>query len=129
MIKAIYAKVQSCVKLSYNNTVSISDFFEVTIGLKQGKPLSPILFILSINDIASTNDYNCFTQDDLELLSRYLILFADDIVLFTTDSASLQTQIDNSYRYSLKLGLKINVAKTNMCFLENENKYIEKNSI
>jgi len=26
MIKAIYVKVQSCVKLSYNNTVPISDF-------------------------------------------------------------------------------------------------------
>ena len=51
MIKAIYAKGQPCVKLSFNNIVSISDFFEVTIGLKQGERLSPILFILFINNI------------------------------------------------------------------------------
>jgi len=50
------------------------------------------------------------TQDDLDLLSRYPILFVDGIVLFTTDPASVQAQIDNSYRYSLKWGLTINVA-------------------
>ena len=71
MIKAIYANVQSCVKLSYNNTVSISDFFEVTISLKQGEPLFPILFMLFINDISSTIDYNCLTQDDLILFATY----------------------------------------------------------
>mgnify|MGYP000019394631 FL=1 len=103
MIKAIYAKVQSCVKLSYNNTISISDFFEVTIGL------AAIIFIVFINDMSSTIDYNCLTQDDLDLLSRYLILFADDIILFTTDPASLQAHIDNIYTYSLKWSLKSNV--------------------
>ena len=65
-------------------TGSISDMFEVTIGLKQCEPLSPVLFILLINDISGTIDFNILSQDDLHLLSRYLILFADVIVLFTT---------------------------------------------
>ena len=89
MMKAIYAKVQSCVKLSYNNTVLYLTF-EVTIGLKQGEHLPPMLFILFINDISSTIDYNCLTQDDIDLLSRSVILFAVDIVLFNTDPASVQ---------------------------------------
>jgi len=81
---------------------------------------------LFINDSSSTIDLNCLTQDDLDLLSRYLILFPNDIVLFTTDPASLQAHIEHMYRCSLKWGLKINVAKTKYVFLKNENKYIEK---
>jgi len=58
------------------------------------------------------------TQDDLDLLSRYLILFVDDIVLFTADPANLQAQLDNNNRYSLNWGLKINVTKTKICVFE-----------
>ena len=79
MIKCIYNNVQSCVKLS--NTMKMSDFFDVTIGLKQGEPLSPLLFILFINDISANIDFNSLTDKDYDLLSRFMILFADDIVL------------------------------------------------
>ena len=41
-----------------------------------------------------------------------MLLFADDIALFTTDSNSLQAQLDAIQRYSRKWGLKIIVAKT-----------------
>ena len=100
IIRCIYNSVQSCVKIS--GGMQFSDFFEVSIGLKQGEPLSPLLFILFINDIYENIDMNALTERDLELLSIYLILFADDIVLFTTDPGSLQSQIDKIYEYSEK---------------------------
>ena len=58
------------------------------------------------------------TNTDIQMLSMYLILFADDIVLFTTDPVSLQSQIDNLYEYSIIWGLKININKTKVCIFE-----------
>ena len=109
IIKCIYNKVQACVKLS--STSELSDFFDVTVGLKQGEPLSPLLFILFINDIAENLDFDSYKDSDLELLSKYLILFADDLVLFTTNPVSLQAQIDSIVKYSESWGLEINVKK------------------
>ena len=86
----------------------LSDFFDVTVGLKQGEPLYPILCILFINDIAENLNFNDLTDKDLDLLSMFLILFTDDIVLFTTHPGSLQSQIDNIYQYSERWRLKIN---------------------
>ena len=78
MIKSIYTNVKSCVKLT--SYMDMSDFFEITLGLKQGEPLSPILFILFINDIVNSIDFDLLNDDDLNMLTRFLILFADDIV-------------------------------------------------
>lgn len=71
--------------------------------MKQGEPLSPLLFILFINDIVQSIDFNQLTEKDPNMLSMYLILFADDIVLFTTDHDSLQAQVNN-YTLILKNG-------------------------
>ena len=58
------------------------------------------------------------TDNDVNLLSMYLLLFADDIVLFKTDPISLQTQIDNVHSYSTRCKLIINVKETKICVFE-----------
>jgi hypothetical protein len=116
MIKAIYLNVKSCVKDAAN--MCFSEFFDVSLGLKQGEPLSPLLFILFINDIKDCIDVNNLTEGDLNYLSVYMLLFADDIALFSTDKVSLQRQLDSIAEYSNKWGLKINVNKTKICIFE-----------
>ena len=116
IIKAIYHNVKSCIKNSCD--MSYSDLFDVTIGVKQGEPLSPLLFILFINDIKESVDFEHLTQKDLYLLSVFILLFADDIALFTTSPDSLQKQLDAIHTYSCKWGLKINVNKTKICIFE-----------
>ena len=76
------------------------------------------LLVLFVNDIRDYIDLNNLTDTDIEQLSLYMLLFADDIALFTTNPESLQLQIDNLYHYSTKWGLKINVNKTKICIFE-----------
>lgn len=100
----------------------MSDFFDVTLGVKHGESLSPLLFIVLVNDIVNSIDYDQLTDYDINMLSMFLILFAD-IVLFTTDPVSLQDQINNLCRYSEKWGLKINVRKTKVCIFEKRRQF------
>jgi len=47
-----------------------------------------------------------------------MLLFAENIALFTTDPHSLQTQLDCINNYSKMWGLKNNAMKTKVCIFE-----------
>ena len=49
MIQSISQNVKSCI--NDFNTMSYSELFNVTLGVKQGLPLSPLLFVLFIHDV------------------------------------------------------------------------------
>ena len=68
-----------------------------------------ILFINACLDLQNLTEYG------LNYLSMFILLFADDIALFTTDITSLQNQLDAVASYSNKWGLKINVNKNKKC--------------
>ena len=45
-----------------------------------------------------------------------LLLFADGMVLFSTDLVELQLLLDNLYKYSSEWGLRVNTLKIKLCF-------------
>ena len=108
MLRAIYEKVQSCVR----NNGHLSDFLDSYSGVKQGEALSPLLFILSINDMYENlviQDDDAFTLNDLKI---FILLFADDTVLISYAPHGLQNLIDQLQAYCTKWGITVYTDKT-----------------
>ena len=113
-LKAMYNSVQMCVK--YKN--KFSNFFASHSGVKQGDPLSTILFIFFINDLALSlaDDNQQITQ--ISSMNVFLLLFADDAVLFSTSPDGLQLMLDKLQEYSNLWNLRVNTEKTKIMIFE-----------
>ena len=113
-IKSIYNTVKLCVR--YKS--SFSQFFESNIGLKQGDPSSPLLFMLFVNDIVdniNSDLRNIFSVNELKL---FLISYADDQVVFASSPQTLQSLLNDIENYCRIWGLKINTSKTKAMIFE-----------
>ena len=108
IIRSIYSDVKSCVK----NFGSISEFFDSNVGLLQGEVISPLLFSLFINDLEIYLHENPNATISLDQLSLYLLLFADDAVIFSESVEGLQTSLDSLESYCKKWNLQVNISKT-----------------
>ena len=108
-IKALYEKVLCTVRINGFNT----DWFAVKCGLKQGCPLSPVLFSFFINDLAlkikSTNVGVVCGEDIVSIL-----LFADDIVLLAENPKDLQFLLDTLHHWCELNRMVINGTKSNI---------------
>ena len=97
-------------------------FFPCNTGLRQGENLSPFLFSLYLNDIESflgnsnVKGAKCVTNELEERLNVYLklfiLLYADDTVLFSESLEDLQLQLNLFYDYCSAWRLKVNISKT-----------------
>ena len=109
----MYATAKSCV-MSDNKQ---SDFFSINMGVRQVENLSPVLFALFLNDmkrfLASDLDglgtiieesvKSNFPQNYIDnLLKLFLLLYADDTIIFSETPEGLQkglTKVKEKLRY------------------------------
>jgi len=114
-LKAMYNCVKSCVR--YKN--SLSAFFDCSIGVKQGDPSSPLLAMFFINDIINNVSHNNLTGIVcIDTLKLFLLLYADDMVLFAKSPETLRIMLKDVENYCNIWGLKINVSKTKAMVFE-----------
>ena len=90
-----------------------TDFFSIARGTKQGDPISPYLFILVIEILASLVRQNSQIEGIwLGGKHKKLELFADDSTFFLRDLASLDLVLKSMQEFYLFSSLKINTTKS-----------------
>lgn len=108
IIMSMYNNVKSRVKF---NTAKGKEFVCHT-GVRQGECLSPFLFSMFINDLENELSTKGAEGFDMTYMKIFLLLYADDIVLFSETSTGLQDGLDILFDYCSKWKLTVNTLKT-----------------
>ena len=97
-------------RIKHNNV--LSDSFDCSLGVRQGECLSPFLFAMFLNDLEDTFLQSGLPGIDVNMFRVFLILYADDIIIFGNNAEELQLSLDHLYEYCNTWKLKVNAAKT-----------------
>ena len=110
-IKSLYCQPEVCVSVNGKQSRS----FHVGLGLRQGRVLSPFIFIISMNwmDKLSQTD-ECVTIGRCKI-SR--LFFADDLVFLDSSESGLQHAFNDLAAARDIAGMKISTSKTEVLHL------------
>jgi len=113
-IKVFYSNISSCV----TNNGHSSTYFNLSCGVRQGCPLSPLLYILCSEIL------NCMIRKDDNIkgikiadVDILLSAYADDTTIYVQDIESLERVIGILNRFHSLSGLKINFDKSELLAL------------
>lgn len=108
IVKSMYATVKS--KIKFCNKIG-NEFF-CSLGVRQGECLSPLLFSLYLNDIEEQFIQSGLEGLDINMFKVFMLLYADDIVIFSKTAEELQSGLDLLSEYCQRWKLSINVSKS-----------------
>ena len=115
-VRSFYNTSRACVRVKR----SLTEFFEVEVGLRQGCVMSPWLFNVFLDSvIRSMNrvDKGASLIMHEERWEVSMLLFADDAVLVAESRERLEDLVRKFERESRGKGLKINPSKSRVCEL------------
>uniref|UniRef100_A0A674P165 Reverse transcriptase domain-containing protein n=1 Tax=Takifugu rubripes TaxID=31033 RepID=A0A674P165_TAKRU len=111
-VRSLYDRCQSLVRIAGSK----SNSFPVRVGLRQGCPLSPILFIIFMDRISRcSHGVEGVRFGDLRIGS---LLFADDVVLLASSARDLQLSLDRFAAACEAAGMKISTSKSEAMVLD-----------
>jgi exonuclease III len=109
VIKGLYSGFECCVL----HNGQLTESFETVSGVRQGCILSPLLFLIVLDEVlrrafsGSRRGIQWRLNEHLEDLD-----YADDIVLLSHNHRDMQSKTDDLVNEAQKVGLKVNISKT-----------------
>ena len=99
--------------------ISSQNYFRRNLDLMQGEVMSPVLFSLFINDIEINLIVKGSIPYECANISLFLLMYADDLVLFSETVIGLQQMLDCLFEYSQKWGMEVNIEKSKVMVFRN----------
>ena len=131
--KTIYSNPGAKIK----NNGWLSDTFTISRGIRQGCPVSALLFIIAV-EVLALNLKNDITVHGIKIHTNHIekeikvMQYADHTVLLLNDHNSISNAIENVRKFSKVSGLILNVDKSeaisirqNVPVVDNRIKWVE----
>ncbi len=103
----MYSKLKSCGK--GNN--GLTEYFGCTIGVRQGCMVSPLLFILFLNEYITMLKKNCKGIQIESITEIQTLLYADDMANIADTIGGLQKHIEQLEKCCSLYGMRVNLNK------------------
>ena len=96
IIRSMYNSVKS--RIRYEN--QLRNEFSCMLGVRQGECLSPFLFSMILNELEEEFITHGIEGIDIGLIKLFILHYADDIVIFSSDAEGLQNGLNLLELYS-----------------------------